>query len=125
MNRYLNQFSGALEPGRVQLFAEVAIGATGAPTLTAAKSRGIASITRNSAGVYTVVLQDVYNRMFHARVTFKVSGGLPAAPVVGIDSETVASTKTLKFVCSTGGVATDPASGETMLIKIDLKNSSA
>jgi hypothetical protein len=48
MNRLYNQFFLSLERGKAVLFGKVAIGATGAPTINAVKSKGIASVSRTS-----------------------------------------------------------------------------
>jgi len=70
-NRRFNQFAGALENGVVKLFANVAIGATGAPTLSSGK--GIASITRTAVGNYRVTLDDRYNLLLGCGVVEKSS----------------------------------------------------
>lgn len=125
-NRYMNQFAHSLEQSKVFLFGKVAIGASGAPTLDATNSKGIASIARNSAGKYTITLSDVYNRFFNAHVSLVVGTGTPAAPLCFVISETVATTKTvvIQFLDATG-VAADPASGESLRITLVLKNTSA
>lgn len=126
-NRFFNQFSFGLEKAPVRLYAKVAIGASGAPTLSAANSKGISSITRNSAGDYSLVLQDTYYKLMHFAVRPQNATGISASPDVGIKANTVTSATSpgVRFVCSTGGVATDPASGDTLFIEIVLGNSSA
>jgi hypothetical protein len=125
----------------------VAIGASGAPTLqkfvagtsgagsfSAAPSggwQGVASVTRNSTGNYTVTLQDAFVRLLGAEVAFAATDGLPAAPIVGIDKDTTLSTalvggKDIVIQCaSSAGVAADPASGERLLATFTLANSVA
>lgn len=124
-NRYMQQFSYSFVPMKSEIFAQVAIGASGAPTLSAVNSKGVASISRNSAGDYSVTLSDTWYQFLGLSVVAKNSTGIPAAPDVGVKSETVASTKIVRFVCSAAGVATDPANGDTLFIHFDLKNSSA
>lgn len=131
-NRYFSQFSWSLEKNPVTLWAKVAIGASGAPTLDAVNSKGIKSITRTGAGTYDVVFgvgaaTDIYNRIFTAHATFVVAGGVPAAPVMAISADAVATTGTVTLVFSDveTPAATDPASGETMLLEFKLKNSTA
>lgn len=104
----------------------MAIGASGAPTLSAAKSLGVASIARNSAGNYTITLSDKYMDLLHAEISRQLASGAPAA--VGgfvVRSQDVAAAKTIvvQFV-DASGAAVDPASGTTLRIKLDLKNSS-
>lgn len=119
-NRVFNKAQN-LEKEVKSLFAEVAIGATGAPTIT--KALGIASVARDSAGAYTITLDDKYTRLMHVSViqvdadeedlTFQVT-----ASAVNTD-------KTVEIVCKAAAVATDPSNGSSLLIKLDLKNSSA
>ncbi len=119
-NRAFNRRQ-ALEKEVKDLYAKVTIGASGAPTLVSPV--GIASIVRNSAGNYTLTLQDKYISLKFFRVSFKASSAQDMN--AQIIAEDVASAKTVNFVCLTGASATDPASGQTMLIKLELKNTSA
>jgi hypothetical protein len=126
-NRRTYQFVGNNVAGVTRVFAKVTIGASGAPTLVTSGVNGnngyITSITRNSAGDYTLALTDAYNGLLGFKALTINSTGISASPNVGIKSNAV-TTKSLEFVCSTGGVATDPASGDILLIEIVLKNSS-
>lgn len=127
-NRMFNQFRYSLEKAVVDLYAKVAIGATGAPTLSTANSKGIASITRNSTGDYTVVLQDKYYKLLDFRCVFLDTSGLPDAPLIGLDNSTdvTAASPVVRFVCcSSVGTPADPASGETMYLHFTLANSGA
>lgn len=121
-NRYMFQFRYSLERDLCDLYAQVTIGSTGAPTLVSASSKGIASIARNSAGKYTVTLSDKYNSLLDMDVLFKSTTGIPAAADVGMISADVSGAKTVVFQCSAAGVATDPASGATMFIHLALRN---
>lgn len=121
-NRNFNRFQ-ALEKEVKAIYAIVTIAGSGAPTLVAADSKGVASITRNSAGQYTLVLQDQYNKLMQAQVSIQsaTAQDLHAQQV----SETVASsTKNVVFRTLAVGVATDPSSGSVLRIRLDLKNSS-
>jgi hypothetical protein len=129
-NRLYNQFRLQLEKAVVDLFGHVTIGAAGAPTLvtggTGGSSKGIASISRLSAGRYSIVLQDTYYGllMFQAML---ISTAAPAAPEVRIVSEAVSNSasKAIIIQFAVGGVATDPASGEAFRFVAQLKQSSA
>lgn len=111
----------ALEKEVKELYADIAIGASGAPTIT--KALGITSITRNSAGLYTMVLNDKYNRLMSVQISQLVSSAQDI--VFQLVSETVsASTKNIVFRAQAAAVATDPASGSRLLIQINVKNSS-
>jgi hypothetical protein len=108
----------ALEKEVKDLYAKVTIGATGAPTLTL--GIGIASIARNGAGDYTVTLQDKYPSLkFFEGVHLK-----SAAEDLNfqLKAESVASNKTVRFLTVAGASATDPANGDVLYLKFELKN---
>lgn len=124
-NRNFNRYQALTKEAKA-LFAKVAIGSSGAPTLSAADSLGITSVVRNSTGRYTITLDDKYNALLQVVESRQLASGAPSA--VGgmvIRSETVASTKTIviEFV-DASGVAVELASGSTLRLKIDVKNSS-
>lgn len=104
------------------LHAKVAIGASGAPTLDSEISVGIASISRDSAGVYILTLDDKYKKL----VGFKVMQEAAAAEdlTFQIESEDVASAKTIQFQCKAAAVETDPSSGSSLFLEIAVKNTS-
>lgn len=125
-NRNFNRAQN-LEKEIKGLFADVAIGATGAPTLT--KGLGVASIARDSAGVYIMTLDDKYNRLMDFGVIAL------SASVLGLtfelEAEDVDGAKTIQFraVGPTAGGDTTPVeteipSGTRLLIGIKLKNTS-
>lgn len=118
-NRNFNRFQ-ALEKEVKSLYLDVAIGASGAPTLT--KGLGITSITRDSAGVYIITLNDTFKRL----MSFDVKQLVSAAEdlTFQLETESVASAKTIQFRAVAAGVETDPSNGSRLLIKIDVKNSS-
>lgn len=119
-NRNFNRFQ-ALEKEVKSLFADVSIGATGAPTLE--RGLGIASVVRDSAGTYTITLQDRFNRLMGASVMQIVSGGAEDLSFQ-LDSEDVDGDKEIVLVCHTAGTETDPSDGSRLLIELLLKNSS-
>lgn len=132
-NRYFRQFLYTAEPAVVKLYARVTFGGTGAPTLDATNSKGVKSITRTSAGLYVFTFgtgsiqgYDNYNRLLGVTGIF-VFAGIPAAPALGVRAEAVASAGTVTIQCNSTGTpaATDPASGEVLLIEFSLKNSTA
>lgn len=119
-NRNFNRFQ-ALEKEVKSLYADVAIGASGAPTLS--RGIGIASVTRSSAGVYVVTLQDKYNRLMSVDV--KVLSASAQDLLVQLQAESVASAKTITFrTQNAAATATDPTSGSRLLVQINVKNSS-
>lgn len=137
----------ALVKGKVELFAVVNIGASGAPTLqqwaaganggtySAAGSggwQGIKSITRNSTGNYTLVLQDPYLRLLPgSQIGFQpAAAGTAVAPIAQIQTTSTnvgsSTSPQVTFQCqSAAGSAADPASGEVMLVQLILQNSGA
>jgi len=141
-NRFFFQLDQSLEKNVVTLFAVVKFGAAGAPTLQkwdpAARSysaasatgfKGVKTITRTGTGVFDVVLQDSYNRFLSLNYTFE-NASASAAPFVVVQTPdtNLASTTTPK--CSltflnTSSVATDPASGEIVILEIVLSNSTS
>jgi hypothetical protein len=134
-NRYFTNQQFALEKSVVSLFARVTFGATGAPTLVVSQSKGISSITRVSAGKYTIVLGagvslDTYPKLLMARHVFDESGNggtAPAAPsmFVAANATATANVASLTVTFNTAGTATDPASGEAVLLELTLGNSTA
>lgn len=120
-NRNFNRAQN-LEKEVKSLFVDVAIGASGAPTLT--KGLGIASVARVSAGLYDITLQDKYIRLMQCSVSQLVAAAQGINPQ--LVSEDVDGTKVIRvrFIDS-AEAETDPDSGSRLLIRIDLKNSSA
>jgi hypothetical protein len=121
-NRNFNR-KQALDKEIKEIYARVTIGASGAPTLVAADSMGVASISRSSAGLYVLTLQDKYMKLRHADIHVVT----PTAEDIkaNVVSEAVATAKTVTFRTVAVATATDPASGDSLLISLQLKNSSA
>lgn len=118
-NRSFNKRQ-ALEKEVKDLYAKVNIGSSGAPTIVSAV--GITSIVRNSAGDYTVTLDDKYSSLkFFECIHLS---GTAQDLAYQIKAEDVIGAKTIEFLCLTGTSATDPASGKVLLIKFELKNTS-
>ncbi len=109
----------SLEKEIKELYAEIAIGSSGAPTLTS--QVGIASISRSTNGTYVLTLQDTYVslKMFEC-VLVKSSG---EDITFQLSAEGVATDKTITFLTNTGATPTDPSSGAAIKLRIDLKNS--
>jgi len=113
---YKNHYAKELDV--VSIFAYVDIGDTGAPTLNTAKSKGVASIARNSAGNYTVTLADVYSDHFFTDLILLDSTSRDLTfQLLAVD----ASAKTIQFVVHAGATATDPTSGGVILAHIRMK----
>lgn len=126
MNRLYNQFRLALEKRIVDLYAQVAIGATGAPTLNLSKSKGIASITRNSAGLYTIVLQDNYvDLLMFNHAVFLAAGAPSAVGGAVIRANNVAATaKSIQVLfVDNAGAAVELDNGTNLFLQFSLKAS--
>lgn len=124
-NMRLFQFRYSAERDVVELFLKVNIGASGAPTID--KGKGITSITRNSAGKYTIVLKDIFNCLLGVDSAFVSGTSAPAAPSVNVVSETVntPATKNIVIQCrDIAASAADPASGEVMMLRLTMRNAS-
>lgn len=127
-DRSFNNAYRSLELEVVNLYAKVTIGATGAPTLVAASSKGIASITRNSTGEYKVTLSDKYNALLWGAAGLITTTASDATSVgigsrLEVDSVTAATPYVqFQFYALDDGAAADPASGAVVLIKLELKN---
>lgn len=107
----------------VVLRMTVSFGATGAPTIATGTGMGIKSIVRNSAGDYTITLNDEYNNLLGINHIFNSGSAAPAAPTMYIKSDSIASAGTVEIVFNSIGTtpaATDPASGEKVLLEIVL-----
>lgn len=125
-NKYGNQFHFSPVPGLWAIYAKISFGASGAPTLvtTLGCSSGVASVSRNGAGDFSITLNETYPYLKGLNANFIASAG-PAAPTVNVKSDLVSTTKVLRINTQAGGVNTDPASGEVLLLEIMLKNSSS
>lgn len=124
--RFRSQFTQSWAGMPVRLHCHVTFGATGAPTLVASDSTGIASVTRNSAGNYTIALSDNYNKLLGLESTQLSPSAAPAAPIMCLASQQVSSATAPQLVVQyyNATTATDPASGEALFLTLILNNSS-
>lgn len=120
------QFRYSYERDIYDVLLKVNIGASGAPTIASGNAKGVTSISRTSAGLYVITLDNTYNRLLDCSSQSISGSSAQAAPLMTIVSETVATTKlvTLQYRAIDNSTATDPASGEVLLIKISVRNSS-
>lgn len=108
----------------------IAIGGTGAPTMATVPSGIVSTVTRNSAGNYTLTLQQNWYALLFATFQTEIPSSLsPAELFVQLDSDTVgvaSSGQGITFRVVTGaGVETDPPSGSGIRFLVMLKRSSA
>lgn len=127
-NRLYTQFRYGFEKKMVDLYCVFAVGSTGACTLTASKSRGIASIARNSAGNYTITLNDRFAvGLYGAYPTVILSSGAPITSngytmVVRTDNSAAAAKTVIVGFLKADGTAGDIVTGSTVIIKLELRD---
>ena len=127
-NRQYQQFSWSNVTMPVTVYAQVTFGASGAPTLNKG-SQDISSITRNSAGDYTIVFRQTFKQLLGISAVFNSGASLPAAPIMRIKDNSIATaaSKSLEIVFQNDAnapAATDPANGEIVFISFVFNNSS-
>lgn len=132
----LFQFRYSYQRDLVDIHAKISFGASGAPTLVTASSgqqgtvslaKGIVSITRNSAGKYTLVLKDNYFQLMGMQAAFVGVSGVPAAPIVNVFSEQVSNVTTPSLIIQcldAAGAAADPDDTSSMLLHLVFMNAS-
>jgi len=134
-NRFFNQFGKTMEKEVVSLFLKASIGGSGAITLDAVNSKGIAAVQKIGTGAYRIIFgtnlasKDVYYKFFGAFPVFKTAGGSPPlAPIMylaDLKHNSVGDCYIDVQFVSSGGVSTNPASGDQLYMEIKLGNSSA
>lgn len=127
MNRYYTQFQLSLEKRNVFLFGRAAIGAVGAPTISATLSKGIASIARTGVGAYRITLQDKYVALLGLNHFLVLAAGAPAAVggMVVRAASVTASTPIIDIEFVDGaGAAVELDSGTTLCLELVLKATS-
>jgi hypothetical protein len=119
-----NQFSYSFAQPE-HLFAKVTFGASGAPTIVSGTGMGISSIVRNSAGNFTINLSHAYFATLMVKHVF-VDSSAPASPSMFVlsDLSNSSSSPSIVIEFNASGTATDPASGEEVLLEISLQKSS-
>jgi len=115
---------GALDPNVVTLGISWAPNGSSAVDQTSLKGRGVASVTRNSAGVFTVLLQDVYPTLLAAVATAQLATAADIVAQVGTSTLT-ANGKSIVVTLLVGAVATDVAANANNRVNLllILKNS--
>jgi hypothetical protein len=136
-NRYGNQFKKSLVKEVWEIHAKCTFGSSGAVTLVQGNppaSAGIVSVTKNATGQYTFVfgtqsgMLDVWPRLLNAQVMFDAGSSAPAAPIMGIITNSVATAGTCSLkvrVVDYAGADASPASGEIGYFTFTFSNSNA
>jgi hypothetical protein len=125
-NRQLFQFRYSYERDLVDIYVEVLIGASGA--VTSFVGKGVSSVVKETgAGLYTINLQDNFNKLMDMSYSVQNATGISAAPIMGIDVNSIDSNTapliTVQLVDETL-TAANPASGDVLRFKITARNAS-
>jgi hypothetical protein len=127
-NRLMVRNYQTLEKGPVGIFARFTVGATGAPTLVAKNSKGVASITRTGVGAYTLNLgtaatADTYQICLAMNY---ISVYATPASINGyvVQDNSASGNIKVQFV-SAAGTAVELANGEDIRIEFVFSNSTA
>ncbi len=102
----------------VELYFKIAIGATGAPTIT--RGKGLTSIVRSAAGEYNLVLEDGYQEYLASSFV------LTNAAATQFDFQFTASAPTsgtLSIGASTNGTFAELTNGAVLDIALKCRNS--
>lgn len=124
---FRSQFSYSFSGQKVVISARVSIAAAGAPTLVSGTGMGIASITHNSTGDYTIALNNSAAALLDLRISHQSGNAAPAAPITNIRTNSVTSATAPLVRIQTRdltGTLADPASGEILLLTIEVNRSS-
>lgn len=122
-DRRFNPPGGALEVNVCSIYADIAIGAAGAPTVNSAK--GIASVERVSAGQYKFNFEDQYNQLLFFQ-TMLVEADDEQSVICRIIDAAASNSEpsvTVQFQSSADGADIELSSGNQILCKFDLRNS--
>jgi hypothetical protein len=131
MNRMTVRNFATLEKGPVNVFVKFSVGATGAPTLDAANSKGIKTITRTGVGAYTVAFGgaagvDTYQRLMGLGFnSIAASTSASGVQIVADNSANKTAPGVNIVFTSAPGVAVEVGNGEVILLDIILSNSTA
>lgn len=131
-NRRFFQFRYSVQRDIVDLTLKASIAAAGAPTLlngpapVISQSKGVASIVRNSAGNYTITLEDNYQALMHACVTVQnaTATATPSSQVISEQVSNATSPQVVIQMLDAAGAAADPDSGSSLMVHLMLRNAS-
>jgi hypothetical protein len=150
-NRFFTEFNYMLDKGVITLFVAIGFNGSGTPTLfqwnpttrtyaaaPTGGARGISKIARNGTGDYTITLQDTYQRLLVAGLTF-ISNSNVAGPIYQVKVATNpnlagstaaqglgASFNAVEILTfSAQGTAADPGTAELGILNLSMQNSSA
>jgi hypothetical protein len=135
MNRSTVRNTASLERAPVCLYMNVAIGATGAPTLNNSPKNlnlGIVSMVRTGVGAYTINLGlsatsvDTYQRLLIIdHVLLSATDTSSDNLVVVADNSANLTAPNVQIAFFNSGSAVEIPSGSTLLLKLELSNTTA
>jgi len=109
-----------IEGGTTTLYVKLTVGSTGA--VTTATGYGLTSVTRESAGRYTILLDRKYTKLLGVQTT------VIQATVQGLGyavlANSITSAGSVSGTVSVTAVATDPSSGTIIMFAITVADSS-
>jgi hypothetical protein len=121
---------GTLDVDVKTLYCQITVGATGAVTSFTGKGRGIKTVVRNSAGNYTLTLEDQYQNLKWGDVQLvdATSSDPTSVACVGrvASAAPKAATPTVViqgYLAGTPGSAADFRNGAVVMVKLELQNS--
>lgn len=126
---YPQMGAGSTAPGRTYTAAPTTGGAASFPLMAAQGAEGVFSVVRTATGLWTITLQDAYQRMVGLSMYSSLTGG--TSTVLAIHENTtitnMASGSPQRSVIgiallSATATAIDPASGERINIRMTLQN---
>lgn len=120
---YMFQFRSSPVPAVVDLFATIAIGAGGAPTLDVKHSLGIESVVKTDVGQFLITLNNKYQRLLGVFQSQESASGLSGAPDMCVQVDAVESAGQITLQFSAAGVKTDLSNSQVLKLDIVLKNS--
>lgn len=123
---YRSQFNFSNSAKTVTLRAKISFDSSGVPTLVSGTGMGISSVSKTATGTMLINLSRSFGGLMMVNTRIVTATGLPAAPTVAVSSDAVSnvSAPSLTIVSSVGGIATNPAAADTMMLEIILNDSS-
>lgn len=119
------QMGQTASPARTYTAAPTTPSGNGFPIQYQTGAEAVRSVTRTGTGLWTVKLQDNYQRVLRVDAQMQIAGGLSNIVATGINSTTTSidasggSEVGIALLSSTG-TAADPTNGATMLLTLTL-----
>lgn len=120
---YFHRNHRSKEVDVTELFLRADIGASGAPTIDTAGSKGIASISRTDTGDYTITLSEPYPSLLMVDVMMLEADATDLTFQVAAQAVSN-STPTVQLTCKAAATPADPPDGSDLYVRLTLKNSS-